>query len=72
MIDRGKIFAMKENNSDREKMGWSWEDARIIRRLESASWPMSKKLAWIESASKLARNISRGRQKLIEGQDLQK
>ncbi len=68
MIGGGKIFTVKANKSDREKTSWSWEGARIARRLESASWPMSKKLAWLESAGKLARNISHGRKKLIDGQ----
>jgi hypothetical protein len=63
---------MKPLNSDPDETNWSWDGARIARLLESASWPMSKKLAWLESAGKFAGNIARGRQKLIDNQPRKK
>jgi hypothetical protein len=66
------MLSVKIRNSEHEEMRWTWEGARIARLLERSRWPMSKKLAWIESAGKLAADIARGRQKLIDNQPRKK
>ena len=53
------------SESDPDDLGpWSWESARVTRLLECASWPMWKKLAWIQSAGELADRLAMGRKKM--------